>query len=423
MLFLSWSLACGEYRLLVLTAVAASFAVQSELTFLLPTVAAVAVGLAGLLAGRVAARRARRSRAGAHDPPAGHPWAWALAGVLALAVCWSAPVIEQLRDSPGNLTLLARAAKASEPKQGLAVGWHAVVRAVGIPPWWLTAPSGPFIRQAQVYSSPSQLASVSAVVLLAALLIVLVAAALRGAADIAYGAAIGLLLCVALGAVAAATPIRPTVADSLGYTMWWGSQAGMWVWLMLGLALARLARGLRRAPGPATMPAGRPRRAALASLAGVVLVFAAGGAVALAQGPDQDQGNYRPIGLVNARLGAVLRGSAHTVLMLGSSGPRGFDFRTAAGFALHRDGLRVLDPAAAVRLNSSYELGSTPYQAVVRFERAGSRTTGRVIAVVPPHPPAGEAIVVVLERHPKSLRRAAVRRSRRPQAGAARPRG
>ncbi len=398
-LFLSWSLACGEYRLLVLTALAGSFAVQSELTFLLPTLAAVAVGLLGLLAGGAAAWRRRRRQQQAR--PAARAWPWAAAGVLALALCWSAPVIEEIEHSPGNLTLLARAARASEPKQGIDVGWHAVVRAVGVPPWWLTSPSGPFARLSQVHENPSNLAAVSTVVLLALLVMVLLAGALRGTRDLAYGAAIGLLLCVALGAVAGETPIRPSVADSLGYTMWWGSQAGMWVWLMLALTGMRLLRrGLRAASGTPTGVEGRvrPRHASLAAVAGAIAVLGAGAAVALAEGPDQDQGNYAPIGLVNARLGAVLRGSARTVVTVGSSGPRGFDFRAAADFALRRDGLRVLDPAAAVRLTPAYELHAAPYQAVVRFERQRARAKGRVIAVVPPPQPGGGAIIVTVER-------------------------
>ncbi len=413
-LFLSWSLACGEYRLLALTAIAGSFAVQSELTFLLPTVAAVAVGLLGLVAGRVAARRRHGPQGGEGDAqPQGRMWPWLLAGLLALAVCWSAPVVDEIEHSPGNLTLLMRAARASEPKQGLTVGWHAVVRAVGIPPWWLTSPSGPFVRQAQVHAVPTTLATVSTLVLLALLTVVLLVGALRGGGELAYGAAVGVVLCLALGAVAGETPIRPSVADSLGYTMWWGSQAGMWVWLMLMLAGIRLLRSLGVAGAPAR--AGRPRSprsASLAALAGAVAVIAAGGAVALAEGPDQDEGNYAPIGVVNARLGAVLRGPAHTVVMVGFSGQRGFDFRAAAAFALHRDGLRVLDPAAAVRLSPAYELDAAAYQAVVRFEPQGARSRGRVIAVVPPRQPGGGAIIVTLERVSAGRRAAPAGRSR-----------
>ena len=174
--------------------------------------------------------------------------------------------------------------------------------------------------------------------------------------------------------------------------MWWGSQAGMWVWLMLALTGMRLVRrALHAAPGA---PAGvegevRSRRASIAAVAGTIAVLGAGGAVALAEGPDQDQGNYAPIGVVNARLGAVLRGSARTVVMVGSSGPRGFDFRTAADFALHRDGLRVLDPAAAVRLTPAYESTPRPTRPSCRFAHEGARVKGRVIAVVPPRQPAG----------------------------------
>lgn len=424
-LFLSWSLACGEYRLLVLTALAASFVIQSELTFLAPTVGAVAVGLCGLFVWRLRGRAPTPPAPGPGVPTAAAEpmrarspriWPWALAALLVLAACWSAPVIDELQHSPGNLTLLARAAEAHDPKQGAAVGWHAVVRAVGVPPWWLRVPGQPFERFAEVLTPPGSVAAVSTLVLLGALLLALFAGLLAGSADLAAGAAIGLSCCFALGAVAASTPTRPSIASTLGYTMWWGSQAGMWVWLMVGFAGAKLARATmaafagRRRPDAGRAPAGgdgigvpgpSPRHArvpALASFAAVAVVLAAGAAVAGAQSGGQDEWSYRPIGTIDIRLHAALGPSVRTVLLVGAPDTAAFDFRTAAAFSLRSRGVRVLDPAAAPRLNSAYELGAARYQAVIRFLHGGEhRPAGRPIAVIPAHIPGGRPLVVTLE--------------------------
>ena len=51
LVFVGWSLACGEYRLLPLAAVLASFAVQTHLMYLAPTLVVLGVGLGGARAG------------------------------------------------------------------------------------------------------------------------------------------------------------------------------------------------------------------------------------------------------------------------------------------------------------------------------------------------------------------------------------
>ena len=141
LIFLCWSLACGEYRLLPLTVLVASFVVQCQLAFLPPSLALLAVGLVGL----VISLRASRS-AGATRAPATRRglWPWMLAALLVAAVCWTAPAIDQLQGSPGNLTWVVRTARANTPTLGSTVGWHAVVRAIGIRPWWLRNPASPW---------------------------------------------------------------------------------------------------------------------------------------------------------------------------------------------------------------------------------------------------------------------------------------
>ena len=144
--------------------------------------------------------------------------------------------------------------------------------------------------------------------------------------------------------------------------------------------------------------------------AGLALLFAGAAAVAGAQGRDQDQWEYRPARAMQARLIARLGRSGPTVRLIGSPDFTAFDFRVAATFALRRHGLRVLDPAASVRLDDSYGLDATPYQATVRVSTTTERSADRqTIALIAAHGPRGHTLLVTLE--PAALeRRKPVRR-------------
>src|SRR2546423_14230738 len=52
LIYLCWSIACGEYRLLPVTVLVASFIVQSHLVMLIPSVGLVGLALLGLAVGR-----------------------------------------------------------------------------------------------------------------------------------------------------------------------------------------------------------------------------------------------------------------------------------------------------------------------------------------------------------------------------------
>jgi hypothetical protein len=104
LIFLCWSLACGEHRLLPLTALVASFVVQCHVTYVLPTVALLTVGLIGLVAGRAGhGSELRRS---------------ALAGLAVALVCWSFPLLDQglawagSERGQGNLVNLVEASRS-----------------------------------------------------------------------------------------------------------------------------------------------------------------------------------------------------------------------------------------------------------------------------------------------------------------------
>jgi hypothetical protein len=334
LLFLCWGLACGQRRLLPVAVAAASFAAQSELVFLAPSVAALALGMAGLLSGHSGRRAA---------------WRWWAAALAVGVACWSAPVVEELGGHPGNLTLVAEAAFSHGRTIGARAGWRAVVHAVGVPPWWLTSPHDPFGRLADLRRPAGLGAQVSCVALLLALLAVLAAGIWRRRREPAWAAAIGLALCLSLAASTASTPSRPSLEKSLGYMLWVASPIGMWVWLTLGIALtALLAR-------PLTKTFRRRRLQPIALTAGVGLAWAVGIAVAAGQGSDQDRPEYGPVKIVQAAVRRALAAvRPRAVLVTGSHRFTAFDFRAAVIYDLRRRGWRVYAPAASVRLGSWY---------------------------------------------------------------------
>jgi len=115
LIFVCWSLACGEYRLLPLAILVASFEAQCEDAFVPPALAALVVGLAGLLLWWLRERRAR-----------GQPstfWRWALAAAIVALICWTPPLIDQV-DRSGNLGHVLQAAGERKSPLGATVGLH-----------------------------------------------------------------------------------------------------------------------------------------------------------------------------------------------------------------------------------------------------------------------------------------------------------
>ncbi|HVR05416.1 MAG TPA: hypothetical protein VMS02_05195 [Solirubrobacteraceae bacterium] len=401
LIFLCWSLACGAYRLLPLTVLVASFVMQAHLTYVPPTLALLAVGLGGL-----ALRWLGRRRRGVPRLARRRVLAWGLATALVAGVCWSATIAGQLSEHPGNLTLVAETATRHKPTLGAQAGWNAVVRAVGLPPWWLQTPKSRWQRKYEVRSQPGAAARRSCIALLAALALVFCAAALRRRRELAALALCALVLCPALAAVAAATPTPRLLSATLGYTMWWGSQAGMMVWLalvwalwlMLVWALRRAGRAAlgrtgaggaalgRRGAGGATRGrtgaarsalgragAARGRVTAIASTALSLLALGATVAVASTVAgqaqSDEHVAIYRPVKALDARLAQLIpRGGS--VLLEGELDGATEPVKPSLRYFLVTRGNRVLAPGSALRLGTWYELYRRRYREAVYLSDA-----------------------------------------------------
>jgi hypothetical protein len=363
LIFLCWSLACGEYRLLPVTVLVASFVVQCQLAFVPPALALLAVGLGGLAVSRSSPRTAVDEPTRARRVTPSHPWRWVLGALLVGVLCWTAPVIDQVDGHPGNLTRVIKTATAPTSTLGATVGWNAVVRAVGVPPWWLKKPRSPWERKFEVRAGPPALATVSCLLMLCALVAIAAIGLLRRRAALCAGALIALALCVALAVLAATTPSTHLLTATLGYTMWWGSPAGMFAWVIVGWSIATLLieRGFARIRVPA-----------LASGIGIGAAACTAAAVAATQRADYHLTEYRPLSTMYAGLDRAIP-AGRTVLLTASLGNATFRFKMAARFAMARRGIRALSPGKDSRLGAWYELDHHRYDCAVTVSDGQTR--------------------------------------------------
>jgi len=359
LIFLCWSLACGEIRLLPLTALVASFLLQCHLTYVLPGLGLLAVGLVGLALARAWERRQVIA-----------------AGVVGL-VCWSFPLIEQATTWPGNFGATAAKAVSGDPTLGPGAGLQSVGRAVGVPPWWLRGPQDPLARLGDVVSAPSVWQSLSAVLVVAGLILVVTVGLRRGRRDVAAAGAIGLVLAGGLALVAASTPKDSGLVFTIAYTLRWASPAGMWIWLALGWAAAVL---LAPRVGPVRAPVLlRPMAVAAVALVGAV--------VAAASGPDLLERRYEPAAEVADRVRAELPPMRPVSV---DAGLDAFDFQAATVYELRRRGEPVVAPFIAPQLGGQYDHQEPAPEYVVRMRHGTPEAgEGRVVARVPDNPDGG----------------------------------
>jgi hypothetical protein len=400
LIFLCWSLACGDHRLAPATVLVASFVTQTHLAFVAPSAGLLAIGFGGLAAGIFARRRRARSKTSLSEPRSRGRrrltpiWRWILAAAVVVAVCWAPPLLDEFEHSPGNLTLVVRTIRERGTTLGASVGWHAVVDAVGWKPWWLYVPRSAWNRKNDVRRTPTSAETDSTLVMLAALGLLALVGVIRRRRDVGAAALIGLVLCAALDANVAQTPSVALLAATIGYTAWWGSMLGLWVWLVLAwsaclslrwlvLTSPRLRRaGARRL----TLPSQLSSRAAcvLASLACLGGVVATAGTVAATQKPDSHVNQYHPIAAIIARLDQLVPPGQAVRFELGASDVSTQPIEPGVRFGLVRHGDLVLSHGAQERLGPYYELANKPYQWFVYIAN-GSRERKHMLRAITVH--------------------------------------
>ena len=232
LVFLCWSVACGDLRLLPLTVVAASFVMQCHLTYVVPTLGLLTVAGFGLVLGGTALdHRTTRN--------------WLIGSAILGVVCWGAPLLQQAIDRPGNLVVLKRAGAASHATLSTDVAVHAVERAIGLVPWWMRSPRSVLVRIGELNTAPGTLAALSTAMLLALVIATMLVGARGRRRDVVTGAAVTLTLCAAL--VLSVTSVPRSAFGTVGYGLWWASVVGLWTWLFVGWSVVSLGWGVRLA--------------------------------------------------------------------------------------------------------------------------------------------------------------------------------
>lgn len=370
LIFLAWSVACGEYRLLPLTVLVASFAVQTHLSYVPPVLAMLSGAAVGLTLVR------RRAARGGAAPGRVRPWL--LAAILIAAVCWSAPLLDELVHTPGNLTLLERTFTADRATLGLHSAWNAVVHAFGVPPWWLKAHVDSPTHFFAVASSPSR-PSILAFLALFGLLCLTLTQWRRSTT--ARAAALGLLLIGALALVAASTPSESVI--TLGYTMQWGSPAGMFTWLAGGLGLFGLVKEAHRRGLPRFLP--NHIRTGPASVGAGVALAAVSIWAASSHSPDAQRWIYAPASTVIERIDDRVP-AGRRVFLRPSTGEVGYQAYPLIVYALRRNGDRPFVTHTTVEtLGDWYDVKGQRYDlSLAVIEGAAKIPAGsRVLARVP----------------------------------------
>ena len=156
---LCWALACGDRRLLPLTALVASYALQQHLAAVLPVLSLLAWGIVALCLG--SHRRARA--AGQPGRTAGLPRRDLVLGAAVGFVCSLPMLIQEVTGHPGNLTAVARYAGDDPATLGFSGAWSTLVNSFGP----LPVPFRAHLHGYDLIADPAVLASLGALVVLA----------------------------------------------------------------------------------------------------------------------------------------------------------------------------------------------------------------------------------------------------------------
>jgi hypothetical protein len=249
----AWAVMSGHRGWWPALVITASIAAQVHLMFTVPSgvlaILALIVGLADSIRGR-------------------RGYWWLLAGLIAGAACWSAPLIQQYTSPDGNLGLLLRSSGATTgPRTGGAFSLKALSAAMQPVPIWWKHPAAIY----QLISSRSAGFAVAVLILVAVAAVM----AVRPLRCRPLGALALVTLVISLGSLVtySGIPVHNTSLNTLSYLIVMLFPIGVLSWLVVG-GWAVLTGRLVLRHLPRTRLAGRavPGAGPLAGLAATALV-------------------------------------------------------------------------------------------------------------------------------------------------------
>ena len=224
-LIVAWAVAGGRVGWWPCLVGLASFCMQAHLMYV-PAAGALLVGAP--LVGIVASRRTGRAIG----------WRWAAIGATVAALCWAAPVWQQLTAARGNVSLLLDSTLGQDgAKLGLDVGLRNVSRAVApLQPLWLRPPAkAVFLETGGI--SPRW--AIGAFVGLAAIVVV---GWRRKRHDVTAVTLVALVADLSALAVIAGIPTHSGLTIVyIQYVLW---PVGAMTWFALGYSLASFTEGV-----------------------------------------------------------------------------------------------------------------------------------------------------------------------------------
>ncbi|MGO9029812.1 MAG: hypothetical protein ACLQOZ_14425 [Acidimicrobiales bacterium] len=246
-----------------------SFVIQTNISSLPLVMAVLAAAVAGWLGTVVVDRRRRSAPAGR---PTGSVW-WAAGAAVVFVAMWAPPVVQQVTNHPGNLTLIYRFFTAGHPTQSLGSALRSVVAVNGV---LVEGPSE--VMSSWLGGTPAHV--VGAVTATVAVVLAGVATTVAGVRQRArFAAGLGALSLV--GGIATVAAASQVVGPIYGYLLVWGVAVPV---------AACIGTGMVRWPGP-RLPDGRPltsTAAARLALCGVAVAVSGALSVRLATLPPLD---------------------------------------------------------------------------------------------------------------------------------------
>jgi hypothetical protein len=371
LLFIAWSVACGDFTLLPLLILVVSYIVQCHTAYILPGIATVLVATLGLTL-----QRRRIGKPGTrHAADKARVLPWLLASVLIIVLCWAAPVIQQIRDRPGNLDLIARIAVSGHATLGMKAGLRSLARAVGILPLWAGRAPPLAARYFDLFQGPSGFAYVTAAILILGLVAALIASLSQRLHDVVFATLLALALCVTVVVEAGAIPAGTLALGASWYTLTWISPVGMYACLILGwstwclLAPASRLRPLRPSTGLVSGSC-----ASLAILGLALIVADRPGDTASSLPPRS--GSYHDIATATARVvDSIASHGGRVLLDIPSVDASTLTYRSSIAYGLRRRGIAfAVAPRLAEQLGDQYCPGRVAYPRVIVIAPGGART-------------------------------------------------